>query len=247
MQKQMAHAQLSCTDSVILVSGVEKTCKNFSDENGESKILCNAKRFLETSDEDQYVLVHHEYAGLSGFEVNDGADSQYQLSNQITGYLQNQVVKKLAVLPNNSDDGENLINLPMGTVIIFPPQKISTLPYTDIYRTNVTVLTLPLDAFNVSSLECDVGIIQNDPNFLNTMQKGYTLTLLYGVTISGDVISDFGNGYRFSVQSDDENNDIDSFECLGLHGANWPTLGELKKALQAIGGSIVIPAVSGSL
>jgi hypothetical protein len=48
------------------------------------------------------VLVHHEYAGLAGFEVNSGEDSIYPISNQIAGYLEDHVVKKLVVRPNNS-------------------------------------------------------------------------------------------------------------------------------------------------
>jgi hypothetical protein len=52
---------------------------------------------MATNDSDQYVLVHHEYAGLSGFEVNNGPDSTYLISNQISEFLVDEVVKKLAI------------------------------------------------------------------------------------------------------------------------------------------------------
>ncbi len=58
---------------------------------------------MGTSESDQYVLVHHEYAGLAGIEISKGEDSDYQVSNQISGYLENQVIKKLAVKPSNAE------------------------------------------------------------------------------------------------------------------------------------------------
>jgi hypothetical protein len=99
MLSQILKAQISCTDDKIIVGNVEKTCKNLVDSAGASVIVCNTDRFMSgTAESDQYILVHHEYAGLAGFETNgDSADSHYDLSNQITEYLGEQVVKKLSV------------------------------------------------------------------------------------------------------------------------------------------------------
>ncbi len=69
-------------------------------EAGQPRIECNYKRFNEASESDQYVLVHHEYAGLSGFETNKTDDSDYKISNQLTGFLESQVIKKLSVKKN---------------------------------------------------------------------------------------------------------------------------------------------------
>lgn len=99
MLSQIANAGISCTDDRIMIGSAEKTCKNFVDPSGKSQVVCNAGRFMGTSESDQYVLVHHEYAGLAGFEVNNGEDSQYPISNQLTEYLQNQIVTKLAIKP----------------------------------------------------------------------------------------------------------------------------------------------------
>ena len=90
-------ATVSCTDLPITVAGSEKSCKNYYDLSGKAKILCNRNRFKTESESDQYVLVHHEYVGLANFETNEGPSSNYEISNQISGYLVDQVVKRLSV------------------------------------------------------------------------------------------------------------------------------------------------------
>ena len=99
---EIGKAVVSCVDQELTVGGAEKTCENFVDSKGTPQIVCNDKRFMATSASNQYVLVHHEYAGLAGFEENDGPSSHYPLSNQITGYLADEVVKKLVVKPSGS-------------------------------------------------------------------------------------------------------------------------------------------------
>lgn len=90
-------ATVSCTSRTLRVGGVEKTCTNFVDSRGRPQLVCNVARFQGTPLSGQYVLIHHEYAGLAGFEVNSGPSSRYPLSNQLTEYLEDQVMKKLAV------------------------------------------------------------------------------------------------------------------------------------------------------
>lgn len=92
-------AQVSCVEDKVMIGEAEKTCINFAEADGTLRIVCNSDRFLKTADADQYVLVHHEYAGLAGFEVNVGESSSYFISDQITGFLENQIVKKLVVKP----------------------------------------------------------------------------------------------------------------------------------------------------
>ena len=89
---------VSFTDEPVKVADAEKTCKNFiSDVDHLPNILCNIKRFKETPESAQYTLVHHEFAGLAGLEKNEGASSDYQISNQITDFLQPVTVLKLAI------------------------------------------------------------------------------------------------------------------------------------------------------
>ena len=47
----------------------------------------------------QYELIHHEFAGLANFERPQGDDSDYAISNQLSGFLVDEIVKKLAVKP----------------------------------------------------------------------------------------------------------------------------------------------------
>lgn len=82
----------------ILVHEVQKTCRNFLSEiDNRLHIECDLNRFANTSDQDQYRLIHHEYAGLANLERHDGAASDYFLSGQLTDFLTKQVVWRLAI------------------------------------------------------------------------------------------------------------------------------------------------------
>lgn len=99
MLNMVSRVKISCGSDAIFIGNSEKTCKNFVDSDSRESIHCNFDRFLKTSESDQYVLIHHEYAGLAGFEVNNDEESNYGISNQITGFLENQIIKKLVVRP----------------------------------------------------------------------------------------------------------------------------------------------------
>jgi len=81
------------------VNGTAKVCRFDREWFGNSKITCNYDKFQAMEQSDQYILVHHEYAGLAGLENPNGADSVYEISNQISGYLTDVMVKRLAVRP----------------------------------------------------------------------------------------------------------------------------------------------------
>jgi hypothetical protein len=87
MIRRISSAKIDCTDKQIFVGGAEKTCKNFFEADGTPSILCNRNRFMSTVTSDRYMLVHHEYAGLAGFEMNVGENSNYKISNQIVRNL----------------------------------------------------------------------------------------------------------------------------------------------------------------
>ncbi|MCK5073725.1 MAG: hypothetical protein KAQ98_09885 [Bacteriovoracaceae bacterium] len=101
---------IDCTDEKLFVGGVEKTCKNFKDEEtDEWWIRCNYNRFLvieegqqlgdrELNRAEHYPFVHHEFAGVAGLEKNEGVESDYRISNQITMYLRDQIVSKLPIV-----------------------------------------------------------------------------------------------------------------------------------------------------
>lgn len=97
MLNNLNEAKVSCTDETVKVGQAEKTCRNFFDAQNLPVIICNRTRLLEASQDNQYVLVHHEYAGLAGLETNVGEVSDYRISNQVSSFLENQIIKKLVV------------------------------------------------------------------------------------------------------------------------------------------------------
>lgn len=86
------------TEEKVMVQEVEKTCRGFiSVIDSKAHILCNISRFGKTLESGQYKLIHHEFAGLVNVENNEGAASDYMLSSQITDFLSQQAVLKLAI------------------------------------------------------------------------------------------------------------------------------------------------------
>lgn len=108
------------TNDKVLVKKVEKTCRGYIARlNDQAHIQCNILRFKETSEAQQYRLIHHEYAGLVNVERNQGALSDYEISSQVTDYLEVKSVLRLAVKkivkkPDPvvyKDDAEKICNL----------------------------------------------------------------------------------------------------------------------------------------
>lgn len=96
---------VSFTEKEVKVGKASKTCKGFVDKETKRKnILCNIPRFQKTSESDQYSLVHHEYAGLVNVEKNNGESSDYVISNQLTDYLVEQQVLKLAIKRSQEEE-----------------------------------------------------------------------------------------------------------------------------------------------
>lgn len=76
---------ISFEEKEVSVKGIAKTCKGFiSKSDSKAHILCNISRFKNTSESEQYKLIHHEFAGLVNVEKNEGAASDYSISSQIT-------------------------------------------------------------------------------------------------------------------------------------------------------------------
>ena len=82
----------------VQVFGTPKECR-FDKRADLQLITCDINKLLKSLESDQYVLIHHELAGLAGLENPSGDVSTYSISNQITSYLVDQVVKKLAIVP----------------------------------------------------------------------------------------------------------------------------------------------------
>lgn len=103
MESVLLDYKITFTSTPIFVHGAEKLCRNFIDLDSNRQILCNSARFNESyknNIDDIYRLIHHEFAGLAGIEVNSGQTSDYVISNQISGYLKYEQIKRLPVAPD---------------------------------------------------------------------------------------------------------------------------------------------------
>lgn len=87
----------------VYVNGQPKQCRSFiSKKDRKPHILCNFDRYPKGG-ADQYRLIHHEFAGLVRIEKNEGASSDYVFSNQLTDFLVPEVIYRLAINPNQSE------------------------------------------------------------------------------------------------------------------------------------------------
>lgn len=101
MLEQMSVAKIRCVVNgdagyPVTVEGAPKVCR-FDRSSSLSLITCDLKKFEGMSQEDQYTLVHHEYAGLADIERPNGSESDYRVSNQISQNLENMMVKRMVV------------------------------------------------------------------------------------------------------------------------------------------------------
>ncbi len=119
MNAMLKMATVSFTPNAVIVDGAEKVCINFP---AVKVIQCNVDRFKNLSEAEQYMLVHHEYAGLAGLETNTGSKSDYSISAQITYSLETVLVRKLAVRNANSILGMEFKSLPGGTFMMGSPR-----------------------------------------------------------------------------------------------------------------------------
>lgn len=117
MLSQIASAKIRCVSEgdkfyPIQVNGTPKVCR-FDRKQKESWITCDTQKFLATSVGNQYILVHHEFAGLAQIENPNEDQSSYDISNQINTYLSATIVKKLYVKrkPGQPATYKDLVNL----------------------------------------------------------------------------------------------------------------------------------------
>lgn len=68
----------------LLVEGMPKTCKGFiSDTDNRKHVICLRNIFESLKEEEQFQLIHHEFAGLIGLEKNEGSASDYFITKQL--------------------------------------------------------------------------------------------------------------------------------------------------------------------
>lgn len=91
MKQQLGQANIRCVKPgdegyPVQIDGTPKVCR-FDKSSNDSTITCDFASFAgknPMSLNDQFILIHHEYAGLAGLEKPTGDNSTYWISNQIT-------------------------------------------------------------------------------------------------------------------------------------------------------------------
>lgn len=132
MLKYISEAKIRCIgesdkDYPVEVYGTPKVCRFDNKRFKKPVITCDREAFMKMNETNQYVLVHHEYAGLSNVEIPNKDDSQYQVSNQISSYLVDTIVKRLAVKPQTPDQKDTSLPLPLqGWKILGGDQGVQT-------------------------------------------------------------------------------------------------------------------------
>ncbi|MBL7668873.1 MAG: hypothetical protein JNM39_00175 [Bdellovibrionaceae bacterium] len=118
MLRALAKYNSTFTDEKVLVNGYEKTCRGFIDTQEINQILCNNTQFgLDTADNinEIYRQVHHEFAalacrkspaGMICLEQNNNEQSDYRISNHLSGFLVEEIVKRLPV-----NDGYHMLSM----------------------------------------------------------------------------------------------------------------------------------------
>lgn len=108
----------------VLVFGVAKTCA-IDMQTNENHITCDFSKVADYTEEALYKQIHHEYATAAGFEKPNAGDSDYEISNQLTNYLEQQLVLKLAV-KQNSPNAPNLENIREAIKFELSRKEVST-------------------------------------------------------------------------------------------------------------------------
>ena len=111
MLEQIKKAKIRCVSQgdkghPVEVYGSPKVCRFDKGLLKRPTITCSREDFMKLNETNQYVLIHHEYAGLAGIESPNKDDSQYQVSNQISSYLVDKVVKRLSVKATSPDQSD---------------------------------------------------------------------------------------------------------------------------------------------
>ena len=108
----------------VLVFGIAKTCA-IDIKKSENRMTCDFHKVAAYTEEDLYKQIHHEYATAAGFEKPKEGDSDYGISNQLTNYLEKQLVLKL-VIKNDLSKSLNLENLREGMKFSLSRDEVST-------------------------------------------------------------------------------------------------------------------------
>jgi hypothetical protein len=109
LMQENDQTSISCVDSpdLVLVENTQKICKSsYADPTHPTTVCYRGQQnelghyingFMGLSQDDQYVLVHHEVAVLAGLEDLPENSTDYPISNQIAEYMQDEMIRKLGI------------------------------------------------------------------------------------------------------------------------------------------------------
>lgn len=113
MKAAMSNMQVECVmpndpQKPVKVNGIPKECINWI-ENGQPHYRCELGKFYRPDSKEpdndplHYRIVHHELASRAGLEPHDGAKSSYHFSDQLDAFLENRMMKRLAIKPKKKE------------------------------------------------------------------------------------------------------------------------------------------------
>ncbi|MES2962607.1 MAG: hypothetical protein V4760_01870, partial [Bdellovibrionota bacterium] len=115
MLRELGSYSIQMVSRELKFGGSVKTCvsrsvaeKDRAKLKVRGQILCNQTLFLNTykyNTEGAYRLVHHEFAGLAGLEQNRGQQSDYVVSDQLSQFLEREIVLRLPVTTKKDPKG----------------------------------------------------------------------------------------------------------------------------------------------
>ena len=105
-------AKVQWDNKTIVVQGTPRVCENFIDPSKTARIHCNAESYSSamknSTAEDQYRFIAHEYLSLAHIEPNQYGISDYSISSQISQKLSRITVKRWAVIKSDRLTMEDL-------------------------------------------------------------------------------------------------------------------------------------------
>ena len=183
--KESHSVLVECTSDKVSVNGVEKMCK-WDDRGPRAKITCNTEAFLKLTDGEQYRLTHHEVASIARIETNNGAISDYFLSDQIIDSLEPQIILRLVVRSKNNRaeviKSMSLLNehLKKVTISLLAPEKSDLNGFDDFLKQPDTGIMRIFPRRNSAILD---GIINGGGSYYSfatrTNEYGYGSDLEY--------------------------------------------------------------------
>jgi len=214
MLRELKSYSIEMVSQDVKYGGSVKTCVNrrnqrMSDETVvRNRIICNQKLFREMHEfniEGAYRLVHHEFAGAAGLEQNRGPQSDYRISDQISQFLEEQMIRRLPVgdLANYYRDPKGLRTFTCGrNYLVQTHREVSTDggPFGD-FRSLVSPHKFVLSQFKDKTSLVWTTLLQLS---LVDMEGTYEVGENVTTTSGGGRVEDYSTNYLVPIVSSEK-------------------------------------------